>query len=131
MLKGQTSIELGIIIAFLLVILMTLLDVSLGDSSQVSNSRKQYFATTVAKSISSSINSVYVAGDGAQKTITLPLVLDTNEPYTATVSGRTVEVKWGDKRYLEALATSSTNSANLTPGTTVTIRNKGGLVIFE
>lgn len=130
MLKGQTSIELGIILAFLMIIFMFLLDISFGNDSQITQARRQFSADTVGEEVLLAINSVYTMGEGSQKTLFLPSVLDPNEPYNISIIGRSIEVKWTGKRHVESAMTSNVNSTNLSSGRKIVVKNIGGRIII-
>lgn len=131
MLRGQTSIELGIILAFLLIVLMTLLNVSLGNDSQINSIRREFSADTLGEQLMHSINSVHLAGDGARKTMTLPATLDPNQQYNVSIRGRSIEVKWSTQRHLESSITSQVDPVNISAGSTINIHNQGGRIKIE
>ena len=130
MLKGQTSIELGIIMAFLLVVLIALLNTSLGNNSQLNEYKRQLSADSIGEDLVSNINNVYLSGNGASKTVILPSMLDPNEAYNISISGRNIEIKWAKKRHLETAITSGINSTNISGGQTISITNQEGRIII-
>ena len=125
--KGQISVELIIIMFFLMLILLFSVAVFNERNSGFTISKQQAEAKLIAKNMAGHINSVFLAGDGAETTIALEKSLD----YNVVVSGNSLRVFWSDGFNDAALATGNVTIISAVPGKDVSVKNENGVVVVE
>jgi|SRR3989344_4070627 len=125
--NGQVSVELIIIMFFLMLILLFSVAVFNERNSGFAISKQQAEAKLIAENMAGHINSVFLAGDGAETAISLEKVLD----YNVSVSGNSLRVFWSDGFNDAALATGNVTIISAVPGKDVSVKNENGVVVVE
>ena len=125
--KGQISVELIIIMFFLMLILLFSVSVFNERNSGLTISKQQAEAKLIAKNMAGHINSVFFAGDGTEITIALEKSID----YNVSVSGNSLRVFWSDGFNDATLATENVTIISAVPGNDVLIKNESGVVVVE
>jgi hypothetical protein len=135
--KSQISVEFVIVIAIALVIFLTLFAIIDRRNDELYSTRTALYARQEADKFASAINTIFLAGDGAQKTIILPETLRDNKDYEINLypSSHLLEIKWASleqtKHYDSPLITADiTGSLESLSNITLAITNtNGGIVI--
>ncbi len=126
--KAQSSIELGILLAMLLVVAVVVLNTSFGRDSLGVMYQERLAATEVTEKLSVAINEAHLGGDGTQSTATLPSLIR-NANYTISIAGNTVTVFYRGHVRQAGIITRLVNVTSLAPGTQVAVRNVGGVIV--
>ena len=135
--KAQISAEFIIIVSIALVVFLMMFSIIDKRNDELYSTRTMLYARKEADNLASSINTIFLAGDGAQKTITLPETLRDDKNYTINIypTNHLVEIIWSslgeNRQYTSPLLTANI-TGNLTSlsNTTLTITNSnGGMVI--
>ena len=94
--KAQISVDLIIVLSILLIIFMSLFATIFQRNTQIASYKKQYYARSLSDKAASEINSVFLAGSGATKTIGLPESMKDNTNYNISIypNARIVEIRW-------------------------------------
>jgi type II secretory pathway pseudopilin PulG len=110
--RGQAGVELMITIAMILIIFLGILSLSSQQSTRSEITQNNLEAQKVLHRISTSINQVYLAGDGVTKTVWLPTSLDSGKEYNLTIypSSHKVVLVWRPLKDTRAI------SAGILPG---------------
>ena len=112
---------------FLMLILLFSVAVFNERNSGFAISKQQAEAKLIAENMAGHINSVFLAGDGAETAISLEKVLD----YNVSVSGNSLRVFWSDGFNDAALATGNVTIISAVPGKDVSVKNENGVVVVE
>ena len=103
--KAQLSIEFMIILSILLIISLTVITVVNSRTSTLESKQREYFAKQVALQFSSEINTVYLAGNGFNKTVALPPTLRDGTEYNISThpEAHIINIEWThiDKRHYQ------------------------------
>ncbi|MBU2561186.1 MAG: hypothetical protein KKD17_02730 [Nanoarchaeota archaeon] len=135
--KAQISTEFIIIASAALVVFLIILSIAGKRNDELYSARTTLYARQEADKLASSINTILLAGDGTQKTVSLPETLRDDEGYTINIypSSRLVEITWnysGKNRQYKAPLITADITGDMSPlsGTTFTISNiDGGIVV--
>ena len=135
--KTQISAEFLIIVAAVFIIGVALLTVFSSREQQIDSVKAGIYASAQAEELSSIINSVYLAGEGASKTFFLPSSLRDNSNYGLRIypGARAVVINYsvnGEQRLQSSsvLTSSITGSLNLSSGE-ILVRNINGGISVE
>ena len=136
-LKSQISVEFIVISSIALVIFLFLFVIIDRRNDDIYSSRTVLHAREEAERLAGAINTIFLAGDGAQKTLSLPPSLRGGEDYLLNIypSSRLVGIKWNysgnGRQYAATLITADiTGSLNSLKDRTLTISNSdGGIVV--
>jgi len=135
--KTQIAAEFLIVAAAVLIIGVVLLTVFSSREQQIDSVRAGIYASAQAEELSSIINSVYMAGDGASKTFFLPSSLRDNSNYGLRIypSSRAVVINYsvnGEQRLHSSpvLTSNITGILNLSLGE-ILVRNTNGGISVE
>ena len=135
--KSQISVEFIIVFSAALIIFLIMFAIVEKKNSELYSARTTLYARQEADKLASSINTIFLAGEGAKKTVTLPEKLVNDESYSVNIypSSRFIEITWivlgENKQYTNTLITSNiTGSLNSLSNRTIIISNvAGGIVI--
>ncbi len=137
MAKAQISTEFVIIVSIALIVFLILFAIIDKRNDELYSTRTALYARQEADQLASSINTIFLAGKGAQKTISLPETLRDDKDYTIDIypSNHLVEITWSslgnNKHYTSSLITANiTGSLSELKNTTLRISNiDGGIII--
>jgi len=135
--KAQISTEFVIIVSIALIVFLIIFAIIDKRNDELYSTRTMLYARKEADNLASSINTIFLAGDGAQKTVLLPETLRDDKNYTINIypTNHLVEITWGslgkNKQYTSPLITADI-TGNLTSlkSTTLTISNSDGGIII-
>lgn len=122
--KAQMSIEMLIVISVVFAIFVAALYMFSGHLSVVAHARSQMDAYSIASKIGPSINSVYLAGDGASISLSARA-----ENTSAEISRNYLIVRSGDAYYDWPLLTNRTNASTVQLGE-ITMKNSNGMILI-
>ena len=134
---SQIAAEFLIIIAAVLIIGVVLLAVFSSREQQIDSERAGIYASAQAEELSSIINSVYIAGDGASKTLFLPSSLRDNSDYGLKIypASRAVVINYsvngGQRIYSSSILTSNISGIINPVAGEILVRNVNGGVSVE
>ena len=135
--KSQISAEFVIIASIILIVFLIMFSIIHKRNDELYSTRTMLYARQEADKLASNINTIFLAGNNAQKTIALPETLRDDKNYTINIypSNHLIEIIWSslgkNKQYTSTLITADV-TGNLTSlkNTTLTISNSdGGIVI--
>ena len=133
--KGQISTEFLIIASMALIVFSILLSIADRRNDELYAMRTTLYAREEADTLASNIHSIFFAGDGAQKTVSLPETLRDGTNYTIAIypSNHLLEITWSSqgeqKSYTTTLVTANVTALSGLYNTTLTIANNGGVII--
>jgi hypothetical protein len=135
--KAQISTEFIMISSIALAVFLMVFTIIDRRDDEIYSGLTMLYAKTEADSLASSINTVFLAGEGAWKTVSIPETLMTGEEYTINIypSDRLVEIRWNysgnSRQYAAPLITAGIDGdMNLSRGTAFIVSNiDGGIVI--
>jgi hypothetical protein len=135
--RAQISTEFIMIASIALAVFLIALIIIGRRDDEIYPGLTRLYARTEADSLASSINTIFLAGEGARKTISIPETLMTGEEYAINISpsNRLVEIRWNYsgniRQYAATLVTAGiTGDMNPLRGTAFTVSNiDGGIVI--
>jgi len=125
--KGQVSAEFIIVVVLLLGLFLFSLAVFAEKNSGYIYSKERYEARLIADKLAGTINSVYLAGPGAETKVLLEKKPDLN----VSLAGNAVVVEWRGSRLDSALLTEDTTAGSLTTGSWVNVKNVNGGIQIE
>lgn len=135
--KAQISTEFVIVVSIALIVFLFIFAIIDKRNDELYSTRTMLYARKEADNLASNINTIFLAGDGAQKTVLLPETLRDDKNYTINIypSSHLVEITWSslgkNKQYTSPLITADI-TGNLTSlkSTTLTISNSDGGIII-
>ncbi|MBW2984328.1 hypothetical protein KY361_04390 [Candidatus Woesearchaeota archaeon] len=135
--KSQISAEFVIIASAALIVFLIIFSIVDKRNDELYSARTMLYARQEADRLANSINTIFLAGNGAQKTITLPETLRDDRDYTINIypSSHLVEITWSflgkNKQYASTLTTANiTGSLTALKNMTLTISNSNGGIII-
>ncbi len=120
--KAQVSTELLTVYAILLVVFISSFAVVTGQIPVIASLKNSMDAFSVASSLGSAMNSVYLAGDGANATLDLG-----RKNASISIEGGMLDVRVEGSFYDWQLLTNSTSASNVSTGSLI-ISNSNGVV---
>jgi uncharacterized protein (UPF0333 family) len=136
--KAQISAEFVIIASIALIIFLIIFSIIDKRNDELYSTRTMLYAREEADNLASSINTIFLAGDGAQKTISLPETLRDSKNYTINIypSNHLLEITWSslgkNKHYAAPLITANiAGSLTSLSNTTLTITNSNRGIVIE
>ncbi|MBW2965950.1 hypothetical protein KY342_02485 [Candidatus Woesearchaeota archaeon] len=135
--KSQISAEFIIIASVSLVVFLIMFSIIDKRNDELYSERTMLYARMESDKLASSINTIFLAGGGAQKTISLPETLRDDKNYTINIypTHHLVEIIWNslgkNKQYTSILITADI-TGNLTSLKNITLiisNSDGGIVI--
>jgi hypothetical protein len=135
--NAQLSVEFIIILSIILVVFLTLFSTLEKRNSEVYATRTMLYAREVADNFASTINTIFLAGEGTKKTAVIPETLRDDSSYTIDIYplSHAVEIRWNssgqNNQYTATLITGNiTGSLDSLHNRTLTISNRyGGIII--
>lgn len=131
--KAQISAEFVIIASIALVVFLIVFAIIDKRNSNLYSTKTMLYARQESDSLANSINTVFLAGDGARKVISLPETLKDSSNYTINIypTFHLIEITWDylgkNKQYTSTLITSNiTGSTSSLSNITLTITNNDG-----
>lgn len=109
--KAQVTTEIIVVLAIAFFVFIVFLSIILSKEGEIEAKRTSNNADKLAKLISASINQVYIAGNGARKTIYIPNSMNGVTGYNITISGTTVDVSYERAHVQDSLVTSRISGA--------------------
>jgi hypothetical protein len=93
---GQISVDLIIVLAIVFVIFIIILTTVYSRDDSFISQRTKYYASTLCNKIALNVNTVFLSGEGINKTIFIPLKLKDGTNYSVNIYPRLhyVEVLW-------------------------------------
>ena len=133
--KGQAAVDFMVILAVALVLFLALFSLAEGKSNALEQKSAKLYATQVAESIAMELNAVFLAGDGANRTVQLPQTLD-GAAYNLSIYGEhrrvVVEFDRGERQSSAAMLLTARVTGNLTNRhSAMKITNYGGGIVVE
>ena len=134
MARSQLSTEVVILLAGLLIILMALISAFSNNPERGFLDRRSISARESCEKLSSGINNIYLAGDGAVQVLYIPPTLIDGTAYVLDIraSNRLADIKWLSRSvftYYESQILTTSVAGNLTGiQGTVTIANSNGTI---
>jgi len=126
--KGQVSVEFLIVLALLFGLLLFSLAVFAERNSGYIYSRERHEAGLLASGLARTINSIHLAGSGAETRV---LLGKKGIDFNAAVLGNAVVVEWRDNYVDAALLTGDVTAGPLELGGFANVRNVNGSVVIE
>jgi hypothetical protein len=131
--KAQISTDFLIVLSVALIMFMFMLNIAYDKSQQFSIQATQLYARQLTDQIAIEINAVYLAGNGASKSVYLPDTLQDNREYSFRIfpTYKLIEINSSEMRYSSFLSTSqiSGNLNNLR--NQITIKNENGAIVIS
>ena len=124
--RAQVSAEFSIILIYVLLVFFIILFISVSQEKVLSSIKDNYEANAVAIKLSSAINNVFIAGDGAHLNISIPLTSD----YNITIRDRYLSVAKSSDIIEKVLLTNRTNFTSINTSSFV-IKNVRGVINLE
>ncbi len=136
--RAQISTEFIMITSVMLIIFLMMFSIIDKRDNEVYSGMAVLSARTEGDKLANNINSVFLAKEGAKKTIILPETLKDGNDYLVAIypSDRLVEVRWnsleGTRTYTSTIVTSKvTGYLSAISNTSLTISNIEGGVVIE
>ncbi|HOI18893.1 MAG TPA: hypothetical protein PLX15_03450 [Candidatus Woesearchaeota archaeon] len=104
--SAQLTTEVIIVLAIAFFVFLIFLMIILPKEQEIESKRTKNKATELANLISSSINQVYISGNGAQKTIYIPQTVNGIADYNITISGVIVDINYKKSHVQSSIMTS-------------------------
>jgi hypothetical protein len=100
--KAQLSTEMVILLAALLIVLMTVISAFSNSPERSFLNKRSISAREYSEKLAFGINNIFLAGDGASQSITIPTTLidGTNYSISIIADKRLVEIRWQSKQDL-------------------------------
>lgn len=94
--KSQVSTDLIIVLSVLLIVFSSVATTVNHRNEELTSSRTRLYAKALCERIATDINTVFLAGDGAKKTVELPELLKDNSNYLVNIYPKShiVEIFW-------------------------------------
>ncbi len=131
--KAQISVEFLIIIGVALIMFMFLFKIAADKSQQFAVQSSQLYAKQLTDKVAQNVNSIYLAGNGASKTIILPETMMNNLDYSINFypDYNLVEINYSNGKYASFLFVPEiqTNLTNI--NYPITIENNNGVVLIS
>lgn len=135
--KSQISTEFIMIALIALIVFLIIFSIIDKRNNELYSTRTMLYARQEADNFASSINTIFLAGDGAGKTITLPETLRDDSDYIINIYpfSHLVDITWSfsgeNRQYSATLITANiTGSLSSLKNTTLTISNRDGGIII-
>ena len=135
--KSQVSAEFLIILSAVLVIFFLVFHLSGKREDQISSLRTRNYAAAETEKLANGINSVYLAGDGSVKNLSLPSSLKDGTNYFINIypNSRAVLLNYtfqGNEVHVTAGLATSLIAGNISGiNSNVAIRNSNGVIYVE
>ena len=134
--KAQVALEFFALAGLLAVFLLLVTAASWQRRGEIEREQVAYAAEAICSQLRSEINAAHSVGDGYSRNFDLPQMLLGSFSYSVDASylseERRVYVRWdGGSCGANVLASSFSGTAALVPGATVTVKNVGGVIVFE
>ncbi len=137
MAKAQISTEFIIIVSVALIVFLIIFSIIDKRNDELYSTRTMLYARQEADQWASSINTIFLAGNGAQRRVSLPETLRDDKDYTINIypSSHLVEITWSslgkNKQYTATLITTNiTGSLSELKNTSLRISNSDGGIII-
>lgn len=135
--KSQISTEFLVIVSIALLVFLIIFAIIDKRNDELYSTRTKLYAKQEADKLASNINIIFLAGDGANKTISLPETLRDDRNYSMNIypSSHLAEIRWsslGENRQYKATLITSNITGSLTSlkNQTLTITNSNGGVVI-
>lgn len=134
--RAQASAEFIISIGIMLIVFLALSGIITQQYDRYQLQRVDEAARTIIQTFTLQLDAVYVAGDGAMATITLPASIDSANDYNITVfpDARIARINYNNPGWFTtkdtALPTSAITGRMSGINSTVTLRNVNGVVVI-
>lgn len=125
--SGQITIEFLIALGFLTLIFGFSLYVFSEKNSGFIHSKNAFNAKLLAQELSGCINSVFLAGDGAETRV----LLKDKGDFNVSVSNGSVQVSYGSEYASSKVFTGNITVKSISLGGAVNVKNTGGGIIIE
>ena len=134
--KAQVALEFFALAGLLAVFLLLVTAASWQRRGEIEREQVAYAAEAICSQLRSEMNAAHSIGDGYSRNFDLPQMLLGSFSYSVDASylseERRVYVRWdGGSCGANVLASSFSGTAALVPGATVTVKNVGGVIVFE
>ncbi|MCX8190024.1 MAG: hypothetical protein N3F05_02230 [Candidatus Diapherotrites archaeon] len=127
LLKAQASVEFMVLLSFLLVIFVFSISIATGQHEVFLSSKKTSEAKLLARTLASEINAVFLAGNGAEKSLFLRNFGD----YNVAFGKHRVFVEWGGSYVSEFIIANDVNAPSAMQGKELLLKNISGGVKIE
>jgi len=130
--RSQISVDFLIVAGIVLTIFLFVFSIISNRRDELFESENLYSAKETAEQVASSINTIFLAGDGARRIFYTPDYLRGDIAYILTVrpQDRLVEVRWQDRSYTSTILTSSTvGDLTIVAGQNLVKNNQGVIQI--
>ena len=107
--RAQVSAEFSIVLIYVLMVFFIILFISVSQENVLKSIKDDYEASAVATKLSSVINNIYLAGDGAHVNVSIALTSD----YNITVQDRYLSVQKASAIIGKTLLTNRTNFTSI------------------
>lgn len=128
--RAQIAVEFLVILSILAIVSLLILNViKLTDTSNIVNENR-LDAMGIADNVALQINTVYLSGNGAQTSVSLPETLSGNKTYNLSLNpnGHLVGIFWNNDSYTVPIITE--NASILSNDKNFVIKNYDGKIII-
>jgi hypothetical protein len=126
--KCQLSIEFLIITIIALLVFLLIVGLVFDKNRDMENYKVYLHAKEVNNLVATSIDEVYIAGDGSVKEIYIPPTLIRNTNYTTYIVENLVGIRWSGRHHTTPVVTSNI-TGSLSKGYNNISNLQGGIVI--
>jgi uncharacterized protein (UPF0333 family) len=125
--RGSISSEFLLVFGLMLLIGLVFYTIQIGEKVNIQQIREKLETHRNALAVSSALNYVYLAGDGAEYNFSIPYII---KGETITIYENSVESRRPGTLSSSPLLSSNTNSTSMKGGNTI-LRNNNGLIEIE
>jgi hypothetical protein len=134
--RAQLSVELIIILSALLVLVIAFMPLINQSSGYVIEQNRRMDTSTYTERLANSINTISLAGDGANTTLILPLSLQDNTDYSLNIYPRQhlIEIIWQQdtlQQHTSQITTSAVSGQLTGLKGKIRLRNTAGVVVIN
>jgi len=127
--KAQITTDFIIVLIIILIIFLSVFSIINKRNNDYSANELQLNAKKIANDLSSTINNIYLAGDGYNTSLFLPNTLIGSIEYNISVypDSYFIEVRYNSKQYKSKILTSNIDSGMFSKGN-INIQNQNGYI---
>ncbi len=134
--RAQLSMELVVVLAMLLLLAISFMPLINLNSSFTASQNKKMDTSSYAERLSGAINTVFLAGDGANASLSLPATLSDSTDYSLSIypEKHIVEIIWqpaSPQQHTTQIITSSIGGQLTNLKGEIRLRNENGEVIIN